>query len=91
MKYIKKYNENIEWNWVQEENDDSIPYDFKGYKDFYKFLVDNNALDNYLKNRNGHIVTDDIAASFVWGGTVEGWKYWYDLREKWYKKRKEND
>jgi len=50
MKYIKKYNENIEWNWVQEENDDSIPDDFKGYEDFYYFLIKNNILNNYIEN-----------------------------------------
>jgi hypothetical protein len=99
MKYIKKYNENIEWNWVQEENDDSIPDDFKGYEDFYYFLIKNNILDNYIEN----IYNDSefikyktlskffssfykdifINQAFNWSITPEGHKFWSYYNDLW--------
>lgn len=89
MKYLKKYyNENIDWDWIDEE-ESGIPDNFKDYEDFYKFLIDNDTLDKYLKNRKGLMINDDIQSAFIWNTTIEGWNYWNDLRKKWYKKRKE--
>ena len=95
MKYLKRYNESIDWDdWEEEEN--SIPDDFIGHEDFYNFLVDNDVLDTYLYNfkndkhqkdfkkfinqvRDTHL----IDAAFTWSQTPEGNNYWYELNIKW--------
>lgn len=65
---------------------------------FYKFLSDNDALNEYLKNvkRNNstgitpeYLVkksvngTDLISSAFTWGSSPEGHKYWRELNMKW--------
>lgn len=97
MKYIKLY-ENIEWNWVQEEIDDSIPYAFKGYEDFYYFLIKNNILDNYIENfyndsnfkyktlsKMFSSVDKDnfIEQAFIWSLTPEGNTFWSYHNNSW--------
>jgi hypothetical protein len=88
MKYIKLF-ENIDWDWMDEEELD-IPDEFKGNEDFYKFLVDNNALDKYIynldnnynyfehKNKNQYILW-----AFDWVNTHEGYEFWLNLNYKW--------
>jgi hypothetical protein len=97
MKYIKLFEnfENIDWDWKDEEESDiSMPDVFKDDEDFYKFLVDNNALDKYIynfdnykeinysellhKNKNQYILW-----SFDWSNTPEGHEFWSNLNYKW--------
>jgi len=65
---------------------------------FYKFLSDNDALNEYLKNvKRGNSTditpeylvkksvndTDLISSAFIWGSSPEGYEYWRDLDMKW--------
>jgi hypothetical protein len=93
MKYIKLF-ENIDWDWMDEEESD-IPDEFKGNEDFYKFLVDNNALDKFLynlkesgKNLKNHFIRLKnkfilLNIAFRWRDTTEGHDFWSNLNYKW--------
>ena len=62
---------------------------------FRLFLIQNNALESYLKNVDNNRINryylDDerfiriIDASFVWHRTPEGEDYWLELHRKWVK------
>jgi hypothetical protein len=89
MKYIKLF-ENIDWDWMDEEESD-IPDEFKGNEDFYKFLVDNNALDKFLYNlkefgKNLSNIKNKyklINGAFIWVETPEYHDFWSNLNYKW--------
>ena len=50
MRYLKLY-EQIDWSEDWDEEDTSIPPEpFQDNELLYKFLVDNNALDNFIKS-----------------------------------------
>jgi len=53
MKHIKKF-ENIDFDndWDEEEDDPTVNKHFEGHEKFYQFLIDNNCLDEYIKNSN---------------------------------------
>jgi len=65
---------------------------------FYKFLSDNDALNEYLDNikkvndtpisleylvKKSVNGTDLISSAFIWGSSPEGYEYWRDLDMKW--------
>jgi len=70
MKYIKKY-ENIDWDWVEEEEND---YNYKELIDVVKRIikediVDNfyDSIDNFLENVKFHIKKDFISKFYnIW-------------------------
>lgn len=62
----------------------------KLWKIFITFLKVNGAYMRYRANilpirvRNvGSTLAPGLAAAFSWSKTKEGYKYWYDLYEKW--------
>jgi uncharacterized protein YjgD (DUF1641 family) len=64
MKYIKKY-ENIDWDWVEEEEND---YNYKELIDVVKHIINEDivddfydAIDNFLENVKFHIKKDFIS------------------------------
>jgi hypothetical protein len=94
MKYIKRYNEDIDWDWVDEEKP-NIPDDFKDNEIFYNFLVDNKILDQFIynyKNENkkrnlksliNSIQKEIINFAFEWSETPEGHVFWRNYDEMW--------
>jgi len=93
MKYIKRYNEDIDWDWVDEEKRD-IPDDFKDNENFYNFLVDNKVLDQFIYNFNKYKLRDlkslinsiqkeIINFAFDWSETPEGYNFWMNYDEMW--------
>jgi len=89
VKYIKLF-ENIDWDWMDEEQSD-MPDEFKGNEDFYKFLVDNNALDKFIYNlkesgKNLSNIKNEyklIMGAFIWRDTPENHHFWSNLNYKW--------
>lgn len=68
----------------------------KVIKLFYEFLVENNALFNYLKYVNferlkKEPLTDFVFVTKIWGDTDEGHDYWSALCNKWWEKLKQNN
>ena len=63
--------------------------------EFRLFLIQNNALESYLKNVDNNRINQYysesnlfcriIDASFVWYKTPEGGDYWLELHRKWMK------
>ena len=63
--------------------------------EFRLFLIQNNALDSYIKNvdnnridayySDGDPFKGIIDASFIWRNTPEGEDYWLELYRKWVK------
>ena len=53
MKYLKKYNEKIDWEF---DDEDELPIhpDFQGHEEFHDFLKKNNALDKFIENYNNN-------------------------------------
>jgi hypothetical protein len=94
MKYIKEYKD-IEWEFDEEESD--VIDEFKGHKDFYDFLVDNDILDKWINNLrkqtnkkiheflNYHIDKYYFGLAFFWINTEEGHDFWNKINRKWLK------
>ena len=96
MKYIREYKD-IDWDdWEEEENDPyEVPYEFKGNEKFYKFLVDNDILEDYITNYyNGfnqqttlkkflksRDMKNYIILSFDWSTTDNN--YWLKYNRQW--------
>lgn len=88
--YIK---ESDDYDYEEEPDDD----DFITNDKFRKFLIDNGALDSYVKNCegekfDGHYMPDEfdtkqpgyyIFDAFDWEQTPEKGRYWNDLYNKW--------
>ena len=63
------------------------------FDEFYKFLEENDALENFkvyysdLKTFEDFIGDDlpifYLTFAFTWCNTTQGGDYWYDLNEKW--------
>ena len=104
MKYLKLF-ENKDINWTFNEEDEfPIPEDFVGFEKFYEFLVENGALEKYIKNfidqKNmdlNHFLkktkkegNEDnfINNAFTWVRTPEGYDFWSHLYGDWSTYRK---
>lgn len=87
----------INWKFEDDETDDFIHPDFIDHKDFYNFLIDNNALNNYIKNfendeffkRNKSLkkflnISNKlfINFAFTWIETPEGYDFWDMLNKR---------
>lgn len=63
---------------------------------FYQFLVENNALFNYLKYTSFEKLKNTSSNDFIffmtrWSTTDEGYDYWSALCNKWWEKLKQNN
>jgi len=105
VKYLrnKTYNESIDWDDWDTQEEPIIPEEFEGHEDFYNFLVENEALDKYMKNFNFFEYKrikrflntknkyDYIISAFTWIDAG----FWVDIHNKWkaylyYKKKLDN-
>jgi len=94
MKYLKRYNEDINWDFDEEE----LPDEFIGHKDFYNFLKENGILNRYIENFEkrfskfekydlkeflNNVHESEYIDSFLWRNTPARHTFWSKIHKKW--------
>ena len=76
---------------------EKLPIDFDS-EQFIKFLKDNDAYENFMKNTTYVNIEDISLDEFYfdtfksdWSETDEGFEYWEDITDKWFEHISVND